>query len=113
VSSDWRIDAGHFYLTVVIPPNTTAAVRLPDARQHEVLEGDNPVCKSGGISAVRQAGPDVIVDLGSGRYVFRYPIRSLALSDHPPESVSPEPCAQISSGCAESESAAYRTLTPP
>ena len=37
--SSWRIDNGRFHLDVTTPPNTTATVRLPNGRVHEVGAG--------------------------------------------------------------------------
>jgi alpha-L-rhamnosidase len=70
VSSSWRIDADRMQLAVEIPPNTTASVRLPSARAETLRESSQPIAVSNGITAVRQDGEDVIVDVGSGRYEF-------------------------------------------
>ena len=37
--SSWKIENGKFDLNVVIPPNTTALVTLPNGEQHEVSSG--------------------------------------------------------------------------
>jgi alpha-L-rhamnosidase len=74
VSSRWRVVAGTSHLTVQIPANTTATVRVPEAQRSALLEGGKHIDVSNGILAVQQAGPDAIVEVGSGRYEFSYPI---------------------------------------
>jgi alpha-L-rhamnosidase len=57
---------------VVIPPNTTATIRLPDARMTTVSEGGRTLATGDGITALYQDGADGVVETGSGRYVFSY-----------------------------------------
>ena len=73
VSSAWTLEGGRFSLTVEVPPNTTATVRLPAARVASVTESGRPLAAAGGITATRQDGDVVVVDVGSGRYSFAYP----------------------------------------
>lgn len=70
--SSWRIDGDAFELTVQIPPNATATVKLPAARQNEVFESGRHLNKADGISAPRQDGANTLLEVGSGRYVFSY-----------------------------------------
>jgi alpha-L-rhamnosidase len=74
VSSQWRVVAGTSHLTVQIPANTTATVRVPAAQRSALLESGKHIDVSNGILAVQQAGPDAIVEVGSGQYEFSYPI---------------------------------------
>jgi alpha-L-rhamnosidase len=74
VSSAWAIDKGSFELAVEVPPNTTASVRLPGAAASSVIEGGQALSVGNGIAAVRQDGKAVVVEVGSGRYRFTYPI---------------------------------------
>jgi alpha-L-rhamnosidase len=37
--SSWKIENGKFQLNVIIPPNTTALITLPDGERHEVGSG--------------------------------------------------------------------------
>jgi len=39
ISSSWKIEVGKFRLEVVVPPNTTATVIMPDGKKKEVLSG--------------------------------------------------------------------------
>ncbi|MGE0100860.1 MAG: family 78 glycoside hydrolase catalytic domain [Blastocatellales bacterium] len=66
VASAWEMKDGNFTLTVEVPANTRATVRLPKAKLDEVRESGNPV-------QGRQDGETVEVRVGSGRYRFVYP----------------------------------------
>jgi alpha-L-rhamnosidase len=69
VSSDWHIKDGQFSLTIEIPANTRGAVRLPKAVLDRVTEGGTTLTDVRG----RQDASDVVVEVGSGKYVFAYP----------------------------------------
>ena len=58
-----------------VPANTRATVRLPNAQLADVTEGGQPLAGGNGISAKRQDGDTVVVELGSGAYRFAYPMR--------------------------------------
>ena len=70
LQSAWRLDGERFTLDVTVPANTTAAVTLWNARLDQVREGGAGLTARDGIRAARQRGPDVVVDVGSGRYSF-------------------------------------------
>ena len=70
LQSAWRLDGERFTLDVTVPANTTAAVTLWNARLDQVREGGAGLTAREGIRAARQRGPDVVVDVGSGRYSF-------------------------------------------
>ena len=61
VSSSWTVTDGKFDLTVTVPPNTHATIRLPKAQVGSISE-------AGG----RQDGDDVVIGVGSGTYKFAY-----------------------------------------
>ncbi len=67
VASDWQLRDGQFTLTIEIPANTKATVRLPKAVLEKVTEGGRA------ITGARQDEKAVVVEVGSGRYVFAYP----------------------------------------
>ena len=73
VTSAWEIKDDRFELTVEIPANTRASVRLPGAALDKVTEGGEALAKGAGIANARQEGDSVIAEIGSGRYVFAYP----------------------------------------
>ena len=70
VASDWRIADNKFTLNVEVPPNTTATVRLPRAKLEQTTEGQKSVAGRADLLGARQAGDTVLVDVGSGTYVF-------------------------------------------
>jgi alpha-L-rhamnosidase len=70
VGSGWKIAAGKLILTAEVPPNTTATVRLPKAGLEQVTEGQKPLTGRSDLLSARQAGDAVLVEVGSGGYVF-------------------------------------------
>jgi alpha-L-rhamnosidase len=80
VSSTWSLANGTFELTVVVPPNTRATVRLPGATAASVTEGGKPVVTGNGIAGSRQDGTAVVIEVGSGQYQFSYPMAAPAKS---------------------------------
>src|SRR2546430_1511662 len=81
VASGWKIADGKFTLNAEVPPNTTATVRLPKAKLEQVTEGQKPLTGRADILGARQAGEAVLVDLGSGSYVFESPLTRTNKSD--------------------------------
>ena len=73
VGSAWTIQDGRFQLTVEVPPNTRATVRLPNASLASVTEGGQALARGNGIAGWRQDGDAVAVETGSGQYQFSYP----------------------------------------
>jgi alpha-L-rhamnosidase len=69
VASAWTLDGDRFELTVDVPPNTAATVRVPRARLASVTESGQPL-QGAGILASRQDGDAVVVEVGSGQYRF-------------------------------------------
>jgi alpha-L-rhamnosidase len=78
VVSGWVVVEDGLEVTAVIAPNTRGTIRLPGASLDEVLEGGRPVATAPGVRRARQAGDAVLVEAGSGRYLFRYPSSELA-----------------------------------
>ncbi|HTD23260.1 MAG TPA: glycoside hydrolase family 78 protein [Terriglobales bacterium] len=70
VSSAWALKDNRFELTVEIPANTHATVRLPHAQLADVTESDQALANAGGIRAARQDGDSVLLEIGSGQYRF-------------------------------------------
>lgn len=70
VASDWKIADGKFTLTVEVPPNTTATVRMPKAKIEQTTEGQKPLSGRADLLGARQANGAVLVEVGSGTYVF-------------------------------------------
>ena len=71
-ASGWALAEGALTVSVAVPPNAHGTVRLPAARLAGVTEGGVAVATAAGISRAAQDGDDVVVEVGSGRYAFRY-----------------------------------------
>jgi alpha-L-rhamnosidase len=70
VASSWEIGDGKMTLKIEVPANTTAMVRLPNAKLAEVSEGGKPLEGRTGISRTRQIQDAVVLEVGSGKYLF-------------------------------------------
>jgi len=73
ITSGWNIENGIFTLEVEIPANTTATVQLPNAKLEEVKESNKPLKKAKGVKSYSQMGSQVVIEIGSGKYIFAYP----------------------------------------
>jgi alpha-L-rhamnosidase len=71
-TSHWTKTPGGMELIVEAPANTTATVRIPSAKLESVTEGGKPLQGLDGVTASRQAGDTVVVDVGSGQYRFAW-----------------------------------------
>ena len=72
IKSAWEIEEDKFIYTVEIPANTTATVTLPLATKSSLTVNSKSltdVLKSKAI----QNETDLIIEIGSGKYEFRYP----------------------------------------
>ncbi len=72
VASSWEVKDGKMTMSIEVPANTTATVRLPGAKVEDVTEGGKPVQAEAGMSGVRQDGDAVFANVGSGTYEFSY-----------------------------------------
>jgi alpha-L-rhamnosidase len=72
-ASGWTLADGRMRVTVRVPPNARATVRLPSARVGAVTEGGRAVATAEGVSAATQSGDTTVLSIGSGEYVFEYP----------------------------------------
>jgi len=70
VESGWKLADGKMVLHVEVPPNTSTTLRLPKAKLEQVTEGGKALAGRADLLGVRQAGDDVIVEVGSGKYEF-------------------------------------------
>ena len=66
----WRAGRTGLRLDLLVPPGVTAEVVLP-ARAAEIEERASPLAGARGVMAIREAGGDTVVVIGSGRYRFR------------------------------------------
>jgi alpha-L-rhamnosidase len=76
VSSNWTVKDGEFELSLIVPANTRATVRLPKAQLANVTESGQPLRVGNGMTAQRQEGDSVVAEVGSGQYRFSYRIGS-------------------------------------
>ena len=72
-ASGWKVAGGRLELAVRVPANTRATVRLPGATLSQVLEGTHAVASADGVTSATQVGDAVVVEVGSGEYLFNYP----------------------------------------
>jgi alpha-L-rhamnosidase len=71
-SAGWSQREGRMRVAVTVPPNGHAEVHLPYMQLEDVYEGDMPIAASPGCHTARQAGDDVVVEIGSGDYRFEH-----------------------------------------
>jgi alpha-L-rhamnosidase len=57
-------------VSLEVPANSTATVRLPRAKLEEVSEGGKPLAGRADVSKAQQAEDGVLLEVGSGKYVF-------------------------------------------
>jgi alpha-L-rhamnosidase len=76
VGSEWTVNDGQFELAILVPANTRATVRLPEASVARVTESGRTLAGGNGIAAHRQDGAAVVVEVGSGSYRFAYPMNA-------------------------------------
>ena len=72
IKSEWEKTPVDMKLEMVIPPNTTATVILPDALLEYVYESGRMLEISEGIAGYEQIDKGVRLELGSGTYKFSY-----------------------------------------
>ncbi|NRA48014.1 MAG: family 78 glycoside hydrolase catalytic domain [Phaeodactylibacter sp.] len=75
VASGWSLEDGTLILTVQVPPNTTAVIRLPDANLSAVEADGGPLLSHPDFENVRQVEGTVLLDAVPGSYEFRYEFR--------------------------------------
>jgi len=71
LSSAWRTVGSGVELTVTVPVNTVAEVRIPASAQWMVTEGGRPAYRAEGVRFLRMAGGAAVFEVGSGSYTFR------------------------------------------
>ena len=76
VGSAWELNNQEFQLIAEVPPNTRATIRLPQALLGRVSESGKPLAIGSGITAIQESADSLVVEVGSGRYVFSYTMTS-------------------------------------
>jgi hypothetical protein len=70
VASAWELTEADFHLSITVPPNAHATVRLPARSLAAVTEGGQPLAPGNGILSAHVAGNVAIIEVGSGNYEF-------------------------------------------
>jgi alpha-L-rhamnosidase len=70
VASAWELTEADLRLSVTVPPNGHATVRLPAQTLDAVTEGGQPLTPGNGILSAHVVGDVAIVEVGSGTYEF-------------------------------------------
>lgn len=70
VATHWSQRDGRFHLTVTIPANTTAEVRLPALPASSVTEGGRSLLQSPGVRFIERTANEAVLSIGSGTYDF-------------------------------------------
>ncbi|TVQ00373.1 MAG: alpha-L-rhamnosidase [Balneolaceae bacterium] len=78
IKSSWDIEEDRFTLEIEVPVNTVAEVHLPYADRANVRVNGRILSGTEEIRRSEQVGSDVLIEVGSGRYVFRYHSETLA-----------------------------------
>ncbi|MFY9154208.1 MAG: family 78 glycoside hydrolase catalytic domain [Prolixibacteraceae bacterium] len=69
IKSAWKLEGNDFVYEATVPANTTATIKLPGAKINSVSLPD------GLKNSVKQSEDGVSVDVGSGSFTFRYPVK--------------------------------------
>jgi len=71
----WRRSAEMAELSVTVPANCTAELRLPTDRAGEILEAGRPLGESTDVSLRGSSAGSSTIEIPSGSYQFRFPVR--------------------------------------
>ncbi|BBI33958.1 alpha-L-rhamnosidase [Cohnella abietis] len=72
ILSLWRIEDGMMNIQIILAPNTTGTVILPNCHQEEVTEGGIRLAETEGVRQVIAQDKDLRLELDSGSYQFQY-----------------------------------------
>ncbi len=72
IVSAWQIRGSRRSLSVQIPPNSRATVRLPDAEVGRVTEAGISAATADGVERAFQDGTTGVIEIGSGAYQFEF-----------------------------------------
>ncbi|MDP3642958.1 MAG: glycoside hydrolase family 78 protein [Bacteroidota bacterium] len=74
VKSAWKLDGNDFVYEVTVPANTIATVTLPNAKAEQLTV--NAQAMSASIKeSLKQTAKGISLNIGSGNYQFRYPVK--------------------------------------
>jgi alpha-L-rhamnosidase len=96
---EWERTGGVLEVAAEVPPNTTGTMRLPQAGEAEVTEGDRALDAAPGVRSLARVGADLLVEVGSGAYRFRYELPTASGVLHPaPEAAANTPSEESTEG---------------
>lgn len=72
IATEWRKHEGKHQLSVTVPPNTRALVRLPASSSAQVTESGQPLAKAVGLDLLGEGDGSVRVRAGAGKYAFEF-----------------------------------------
>lgn len=69
-ASHWKMEGNQLIMEVEIPVNTTATIYIPAKSANEITESGKAISESKDMNVVGTEGKYVVVNTGSGKYVF-------------------------------------------
>lgn len=73
IVSSWRLEGKTFIYEITIPVNTAATITLPQAKKEELTLNSKPI-QPEVEKSVQQTGNNLKLELGSGKYIFKYTV---------------------------------------
>jgi hypothetical protein len=70
IATEWKKNAASFYLTVVIPANTSAIIYLPSNKGDAISESGKSIKTTEGIKFLGYRDGKTLLEVGSGTYHF-------------------------------------------
>jgi len=74
ILSSWKIENSIFNYEVIIPPNTTGTVELPEISDLTKLQINSKPINDDMKSKIKINNSKISMTFGSGKYSFKYPI---------------------------------------
>lgn len=74
VETNWTVSNGKLKLTVRVPPNTTATIRVPSSDANGLVEGGKPVSQAPGLQLLQSEADGITLSAGAGTYLFESPL---------------------------------------
>ncbi len=72
VRCEWRVEGKQHSVSCSIPTGTTAMLVLEQAELYQVTEHDKMLSEAAGVVRAWQSDDDVMIELGSGKYQFKW-----------------------------------------
>ena len=72
VRCEWRVDGKLHTVSCTVPAGTTALLVLEQADLYQVTENDKMLSDAAGVVRAWQSDVDVMIELGSGKYQFKW-----------------------------------------